>query len=26
QQWLNSLWQEKDRLLTSLMSSQRQNK
>ncbi|EIY1675980.1 acyltransferase, partial [Escherichia coli] len=24
--WLNSLWQEKDRLLTSLMSSQRQNK
>ena len=24
QQWLNSLWQEKDRLLTSLMSSQRQ--
>ncbi|HCN5966966.1 acyltransferase, partial [Klebsiella pneumoniae] len=22
----NSLWQEKDRLLTSLMSSQRQNK
>ncbi|MBF5630174.1 acyltransferase, partial [Escherichia coli] len=23
---LNSLWQEKDRLLTSLMSSQRQNK
>lgn len=26
QQWLNSLWQEKDRLLTSLMSSQRQDK
>lgn len=26
QQWLNSLWQEKDRLLTSLMSSQHQNK
>ncbi|HCS2054291.1 TPA: acyltransferase, partial [Shigella sonnei] len=26
QQWLNSLWQEKDRLLTSLMSSLRQNK
>ncbi|GAA5256168.1 acyltransferase [Escherichia coli] len=26
QQWLNSLWQEKDRLLTSLMSSQRQEK
>ncbi|HBA7004362.1 TPA: acyltransferase, partial [Escherichia coli] len=26
QQWLNSLWQEKDRRLTSLMSSQRQNK
>ncbi|WP_257593572.1 hypothetical protein, partial [Escherichia coli] len=23
---LNSLWQEKDRLLTSLMSSQRQEK
>ncbi|EOM9698285.1 acyltransferase, partial [Escherichia coli] len=26
QQWLNSLWQEKDQLLTSLMSSQRQDK